>query len=58
MTRIGRALDLETAWDDVVNDGSYTIIEARMSKAAFLDDASPLPIVLVGYVITTAKVRG
>ena len=58
MTRTGRALDPETAWDDVVNDGSHTIIEARMSKAAFLDDASPLPTAPAGHVTTTAKVRG
>ena len=58
MTRTGRALDPETAWDDVVNDGSHTIIEARMSKAAFLDNASPLPTAPAGHVTTTAKVRG
>ena len=40
MTRAGRALDPETAWDDIVNDKTYTIVEARMSKAAFLDEAS------------------
>ena len=58
MTRTGRALDPETAWDDVVNDRSHTIIEARMSKAAFLDDASPPPAAPAEHVTTAAKVRG
>ncbi len=40
MTRTGRALDPETAWDDIVNDETYTIVEARMSKAAFFEQAS------------------
>lgn len=35
LTRLGCGIDPKSAWNVVVNDGSRTIVETRMSRAAF-----------------------
>ena len=43
MTTRGRGLDPLSAWDVVVNDGTRTIVETRMSRIGFLDPAPHIP---------------
>jgi hypothetical protein len=57
MTTMGRGLDPDTAWDAVVNDHTYTIVETGMNRITVLNQDSPEYTAPAGRASDTEGVR-